>query len=77
VTTVSPPDEARARSLGVKATFVFHLSDGARLTKIVDLCASKRLHIEVSRTYLLADVGSALIKVGSGRNRGKLLVSAR
>ncbi len=77
VTTVSPPDEAQAKSLGVKATFVFHLSDGARLTKIIDLCASKKLHIEVSRTYSLADVGSALTKVGSGSNRGKLLVSAR
>ncbi len=77
VTTVSPPDEARAKSLGVKATFVFHLSDGPRLTKIIDLCASKKLHIEVSRTYSLADVGSAFTKVGSGHNRGKLLVSAR
>jgi len=50
VTTASPRDEARAKSLGVKATFVFHLYDSARLTKIVDLCASKKLHIEVSRT---------------------------
>jgi 2-desacetyl-2-hydroxyethyl bacteriochlorophyllide A dehydrogenase len=77
VTTVSPPDEARAQSLGLKATFVFHLSNGARLTRIVDLCASKKLHIEVSHTYSLADVGSALAKVGSGHNRGKLLVSSR
>lgn len=77
VTTVSPPDEVRAQSLGLKATFVFHCSNGVRLTRIVDLCASKKLHIEVSHTYSLADVGSALAKVSSGHNRGKLLVSSR
>lgn len=75
VSVVSPPDEARAQDLGVKATFNIHLSNGARLTRVVDLYASKKLHVEVNQTYSLADVGSALAKVGSGHNRGKLLVS--
>jgi len=77
VTTVSPPDQVRAKDLGVTAAFVFHLTDASRLTKIIDLCANRKLHIEVKGTYSLANVGSALAKAGGGRNRGKLLVTTR
>ena len=75
LSTVSPPDEAKAKALGVTATFVFHKTDAARLDHIVDLVASGKLKTELTETYPLTEARAALTRISSGRGRGKVLVT--
>ena len=75
LSTVSPPDEAKAKELGITATFVFHKTDAARLNHLVNLFANSKLKTEVAGTYSLAEARLALTKLASGHGRGKLLVT--
>lgn len=73
--TTAPPDEALAKAHGVGASFVFHGSDAARLGKVIDLLGSGALTMLVDRTAPLAAFDAAFQHQGSGRARGKIIVT--
>jgi len=75
VTTVSPPDEALAKSHSVTATFVFHQSDASRLEKIVDRLNAGKLEVLVDRTVPFAEFADAFAYQASGRARGKIILA--
>lgn len=70
----SPPDEALARAYNVTATFVYHMSDAGRLRKVVDgIDAGTK--VLVDRTVPLDALDGAFAHQGSGRARGKILLT--
>ena len=75
LSTVSPPDEAKAKEVGITAAFVFHKTDAARLDHLVNLLANGKLKTEVSGTYPLAEARLTLTKLASGHGRGKFLIT--
>ncbi len=75
VSTASPPDEALAKAHGVGASFVFHQSDAARLTKVLDLIDAGTLKVLVDRVVPIDAVGDAFAYQASGRARGKIIVT--
>jgi len=75
VSTTSPPDEALAKAHKVLAAFVFHQSDGSRLEKIVERIDAGTLRVLVDRKVALAALDDAFQYQGSGRARGKIIVS--
>ncbi len=75
VATPSPPDEALAKAHGVRAAFVFHQSDAARLNKVLDLVDTGKLKVLVDRTVPLDQLSQAFEYQVSGRARGKIIVT--
>lgn len=75
VSTVSPPDEALAKAHAVTASFVFHQSDAGRLGKIIGRLDAGSLRVLVDRTAPLTDFADAFRYQGSGRARGKVILS--
>ena len=75
VSTTAPPDEALAKAHNVAATFVFHQSDASRLEKIVEKLDAGTLQVLVDRTVPLQNFGQAFEYQGSGRARGKIILS--
>jgi len=75
VSTTAPPDEALAKAHKVSASFVFHQSDGSRLGKIVERIDAGTLKVLVDRTVPLEELGDAFRHQGSGRARGKIILS--
>ncbi len=73
--TTSPPDEALAKAHGVSASFVFHQSDAARLTKILGMIDAGTLKVLIDRTVPLDALGNAFAYQASGRARGKIIVT--
>ena len=75
VATASPPDEALAKAHGVNARFVFHQSDAARLTKLFEMIDAGTLKVLVDRVVPMDELASAFVYQGSGRARGKIIVT--
>lgn len=75
VSTVSPPDEALATAHGVAASFVYHHSDAARLTKLLDMVATGKLVVLTDRTASLGNLPDALSHQASGRAQGKIILA--
>jgi len=75
VSTTAPPDEALAKAHKVSASFVFHKSDGSRLQKIVERIDAGTLKVLVDRTVPLEALDDAFRHQGSGRARGKIILS--
>jgi NADPH:quinone reductase-like Zn-dependent oxidoreductase len=73
--TSSPPDEALAEAHNVTATFVFHTSDGRRLEKIGQAIDAGGLKVLIDRKVTLPDLSDAFQHQGSGRARGKIVVT--
>jgi NADPH:quinone reductase-like Zn-dependent oxidoreductase len=73
--TSSPPDEALAEARNVTATFVFHTSDGRRLEKIGQAIDAGGLKVLIDRKVTLPDLSDAFQHQGSGRARGKIVVT--
>jgi NADPH:quinone reductase-like Zn-dependent oxidoreductase len=68
------PDPESAKAHGVSATWMLHLSDGARLSLIAGLCNTGALKVPVDSTFSLQDFASALTRSASGRATGKILL---
>ncbi len=75
VSTTAPPDEALAKAHKISASFVFHKSDGSRLQKIVERIDAGTLKVLVDRTVPLEALDDAFRHQGSGRARGKIILS--
>lgn len=75
VATASPPDGALAKAHDVTATFVFHQSDGSRLGLLLGLLDAGTLKVLVDRKVPLEELGDAFQHQGSGRARGKVVLS--
>jgi NADPH:quinone reductase-like Zn-dependent oxidoreductase len=73
--TSAPPDEVLAKAHNVAATFVFHTSDRRRLGKIVQAIDAGALKVLVDRKVSLPDLSNAFQHQGSGRARGKIIVT--
>lgn len=68
------PDAALARAHRVRAGWVFHQSDGARLAAVVEAVDAGRLRVAVDRRGPPATLAAAFDRQASGRARGKILV---
>lgn len=64
-----------ARKLGVRYSFLFMRADGAQLQKITALVEAGAIRPVVDRVFDFADTAAALDYVGSGRVKGKVVVS--
>jgi NADPH:quinone reductase-like Zn-dependent oxidoreductase len=71
--TVSPPDEAMAKAHNVRAAFVFHSSDAARLATVVDKVAAG-VRVLTDRVVPLVDASAAFAYQASGHARGKIIL---
>jgi NADPH:quinone reductase-like Zn-dependent oxidoreductase len=71
--TVSPPDEAMAKAHNVRAVFVFHSSDAARLATVVDKVAGG-IRVLTDGVVPLVDVSEAFAYQASSRARGKIIL---
>ncbi|MFF0489900.1 NADP-dependent oxidoreductase [Nocardia sp. NPDC004068] len=54
--------------------YIWVRPNGAKLTELADLAKRGALRVEVSRTFILPEVGKALDASRSGHTRGKLVV---
>ncbi len=73
--TASPPDEALAKAHGIGASFVFHQSDAARLSKLLGMIDAGTLKVLVDRVVLVDRLADAFSYQASGRARGKIIVT--
>ncbi|PYE90468.1 NADP-dependent oxidoreductase [Phyllobacterium leguminum] len=73
--TSSPPDEALAKAHNVAATFVFHMSDGSRLGKVIDAIDADSLKVLIDRKVPLSGLSGAFEHQASGRARGKIIIT--
>jgi NADPH:quinone reductase-like Zn-dependent oxidoreductase len=72
--TASPPDEALAKAHGVSASFIFHQSDAARLTMLLDQVSAGDLTVLIDRTVPMDRFDEAFARQVSGRAQGKIIV---
>jgi NADPH:quinone reductase-like Zn-dependent oxidoreductase len=71
----SEADEALAKAHGVTTTFVYHQSDASRLGVVLGLLDVGALRLLTDRVVPLAQLGDAFAHQGSGRARGKIILS--
>ncbi len=69
-----PPDSERAVARGMRAEFVFHASDAARLNTVVRLI-DDGLRVLLDRTVDLADAPQALTYLADGHAKGKVIIA--
>jgi NADPH:quinone reductase-like Zn-dependent oxidoreductase len=74
VTIAIFPDPELAKAHGVSATWMLHLSDGARLSLIAGLCDAGAVNVPVDSTFSLHDFAFVLARSASGRATGKILL---
>ncbi|MFC7397248.1 NADP-dependent oxidoreductase [Chelatococcus sp. GCM10030263] len=72
--TVTPPDETRAKAHNVDASFVFHSSDAHRLATVVERVAAG-IEVLTDRVVPLQEAARALEYQASGRARGKIILA--
>ncbi|MEV5411101.1 NADP-dependent oxidoreductase [Thermopolyspora sp. NPDC052614] len=68
-----PPDVERAAERGIRAEFVFHSTDAARLAKVV-AAVDEGVELIIDRTVPLADAAWAFDHVAEGHAKGKVIV---
>ena len=71
----SPPDTERASARGMRAEFLVHLSDAARLATVVDQ-VDAGLEVLVDQVLPLGEAAKALEVVAAGHAKGKVIVEA-
>lgn len=78
VTLSAPPPPGRADEFGVTATFFIVTADRGQLTELAELVDRGRLHVEIARTFPLAE-GREAFESGSrpGRRAGKTVLLVR
>lgn len=69
-----PPDTARAAARGLRAEFLFHASDAARLDTVVRLL-DNGLRVLLDRTVDLDDGPQALSYLADGHAKGKVIIT--
>ena len=69
-----PPDEAAAKAYDVRTDYLFHMSDAARLEKVVERIEAGT-EVLVDRTVPLNALDEAFARQGSGRARGKIVLT--
>lgn len=74
VSTISLPDQDLACAHNVRATFVFHQTDGPRLTLLLSLVEAGSLRVLVDKQVSLEALPSALTYQAAGHARGKIIV---
>ena len=72
---VAPPDEALASAYHVTASFVFHMSDGARLRSVMSSIGTNGIKTLIDQTVPLDEFATAFARQASGRARGKIIVT--
>ena len=72
---VAPPDEALAHAHNVNAQFVFHMSDGDRLARVVSAMTENNVRVLIDRTVPLDQFADAFARQSSGRARGKIIAT--
>lgn len=72
---VAPPDEALAHAHNVNAQFVFHMSDGERLARVVSAIHENKMKVLIDQTVPIDQFGDAFTRQASGRARGKIIVT--
>lgn len=75
IATPHPPDKASAKAHNVTAIFVVHTSDADRLKKVVDRVDAAGTEVLIDRTVSLDSLDEAFARQGSGRARGKILLT--
>lgn len=70
-----PPDEEAASAYDVKTAYVVHMSDADRLKKVIEHIDSAKTKVLVDRTAPLDSLEEAFARQGSGRARGKILLT--
>ncbi|MGW4718980.1 NADP-dependent oxidoreductase [Nocardia sp. NPDC004260] len=75
VATPMPPDVERAATRGVRAEFVFHSSDPARLARVAEKIDSGT-HILLDRMVPLTEATAALDYLDAGKAKGKVILVA-
>ncbi|OIN10356.1 NADP-dependent oxidoreductase [Oceanisphaera psychrotolerans] len=65
---------AAAEPLGVKATGMLKHQDNQQLAQLVQAVAERRLKVEVSQVYPLAEGAAAHRQIETGHTRGKILL---
>lgn len=75
VATPVPPDADRAAARGLRAEFVFHTSDAARLAKVVAE-TDHGVQILLDRQFELVDATAAFDHLAGGHAKGKIIVNA-
>ena len=70
-----PPDEEAAGAYDVKTAFNVHLSDADRLKKVVGRVDAAGTEVLIDRVVPLDSLEEAFARQGSGRARGKILLT--
>lgn len=70
-----PPDEEAASAYDVKTAFNVHTSDANRLKKVVDRVDAAGTEVLIDRVLPLDSLDEAFARQGSGRARGKILLT--
>ncbi len=76
ISTISQPDEVRAREAGVRGMFVMTQPSATALEKIAELVDSGKLRPVVGAEFSLAEAARAQELSQSGRARGKIVLTA-
>ncbi|WP_313035635.1 NADP-dependent oxidoreductase [Massilia alkalitolerans] len=74
VSIISPPDEARAAAMGVRAGFVFIGPNAPVLDKLAEMVDGGRLRPIVGAEFALEDIAQAHALSESGRAVGKIVL---
>ena len=74
VAVPQPPDAERAAARGVRAEFVFHTSDAARLARVMSLI-DEGLRVVVDSWYDLDEAAVALEHLDRGHAKGKIILA--
>jgi NADPH:quinone reductase-like Zn-dependent oxidoreductase len=74
VATPTPPDVRRASARGLRAEFVFHASDAARLGYVVKLL-DDGVRVLVDRRLRLPEAAGGLAYLGAGHAKGKVIIA--
>lgn len=72
--TSEPPAESLAKAHGISATFVFHMSDAARLAKVAG-SINAGTKVLIDRVSAMDSFDEAFAHQASGRARGKILLT--
>ncbi|NTA40269.1 NADP-dependent oxidoreductase [Agrobacterium salinitolerans] len=73
--TSAPPDEALAKAHKVSGSFVFHQPDATLLSKVVRKVEDGSTKVLVDSYHELSDFKAAFDHQGSGRAKGKIILS--
>jgi NADPH:quinone reductase-like Zn-dependent oxidoreductase len=77
VTIAAAPPEQAAAERGARAELLAMSPDSDQLARIAQLVADGTVHVEIERTFALADVGEAHALSEAGHTRGKIVLTVQ